>query len=162
MKRTIVLLAFVLLLTGCSQGADFETMQDVYGEQQLPAMQQVQYQLPEDASAQAIQSSYGQLYFCDGYDITLQTFSAGDLDRTLRELTGFPRAELSVIETGTKGIARYEFVWSAAGEEGDMVCRAVILDDGNYHYCMTAMAEEEHVLQLRDTWQALFDSFILG
>ena len=125
-------------------------------------MQEMHYQLPKDAASQAIQSSYGQLYFCDGFEITLQTFSAGDLDRTLRELTGFHRAELSVIETGTKGIARYECVWSAAGEEGNVVGRAVILDDGNYHYCMTAMADEGDVLQLRDTWQALFDSFILG
>ena len=162
MKRMVILLLALLLLTGCSSAADFETMQDVHGEQQLPAMRQVHYQLPQDASAQAIQSSYGQLYFCDGFEITLQTFSAGDLDRTLRELTGFHRAELSVIETGTKGIARYECVWTAAGEEGNMVCRAVILDDGNYHYCMTAMADENDALQLKSTWQALFDSFILG
>ena len=57
---------------------------------------------------------------------------------------------------------RYECVWVAAGEEEQQVGRMAILDDGNYHYCMTAMADEGDVLQLRDTWQALFDSFILG
>ena len=162
MKRIIVLLAFALLLTGCSESADFETMQDVYGEQQLPAMRQVQYQLPQDASAQAIQSSHGQLYFCDGYDIALQTFSAGNLDSTLRELTGFGKDSLTLIETAIPEGTRYECVWSAAGEEGNMVCRAAILDDGNYHYCMTVMAHESDVLRLSDGWQALFDSFILG
>ena len=156
------MLASVLLLTGCSHNGDFETMKDVYGQQQLPAMREVRYTLPQSASAQAIQSSVGQLYFCDGYDIALQTFSAGDLDRTLRELTGFSKAALTVIETQIPGGARYECVWSATGEAGDMVCRAAVLDDGNYHYCMTVMAQQEEVLQLAHGWQALFDSFILG
>ena len=162
MKRVVFLLVVAVLLGGCSAPADFETMKDVYGEQPLPQLRQVQYTLPPDASAQAMQSTYGQLYFCDGYDITLQTFTAGDLDKTFREVTGFPKAELSVIETGKKGIARYECVWSSVGEEGDMVGRAVILDDGNYHYCIAAMASADKVLQLKSIWQELFDSFIPG
>ena len=158
MKKIVILMATAMLLGGCSAPADFETMKDTYGEQQLPAKQEVVFTLPKDASAQVMQSTYGQLYFCDGYDITIQTFSSGDLDATLRQLTGFGREKLSVIETN----GRYECVWTAAGEDGNVVGRAVILDDGSYHYCMTAMADEDEVLQLRDAWKALFDSFILG
>jgi len=90
--------------------------------------------------------------------ILIQSFSSGNLDATLRELTGFGREKLSVIETN----GRYECVWTAAGEDGNVVGRAVILDDGNYHYCMTVMADEEDALQLRSAWKTLFDSFILG
>jgi len=161
MKRIAILFLCVMLLTGCSEAESFETMKDVYGEQSLPQMREVCYTLPQDASAQAIQSDYGQLYFCDGYEITMQTFSSGDLDATLRELTGFGRADLSVIETGSDTV-RYECVWTAAGEDGNVVGRAVILDDGNFHYCMTVMADEDDVLQLKSAWQALLDSFILG
>lgn len=158
MKKIVILLAAVLLLSGCSHSEDFETMKDVYGEQQLPAMGKVRYTLPPDAAAQVMESDAGKLYFCDGYDITLQTFSSGNLDATLRALTGFGREKLSVIETDS----RYACVWTAAGEGGNVVGRAVILDDGNYHYCMTVMADEDRALQLKDAWQALFDSFILG
>ena len=158
MKKIVIFLVTAMLLGGCSAPADFETMQDVYGELQLPEKQEVHFVLPEDASTQVMKSTYGQLYFCDGYEITMQTFSSGDLDATLRELTGFSREKLSVIETN----ARYECVWTAVGEDGNVVGRAVILDDGNYHYCMTVMADEDDVLQLKDAWQALFESFILG
>lgn len=158
MKKVVILLAAVMLLGGCKAAEDFETMQDVCGEQQLPVKQEVSYTLPKDASKQAMQSTYGQLYFCDGYEITMQTMASGNLDATLRELTGFGREKLSVIETD----GRYECVWTAAGEDGNVVGRAVILDDGNFHYCMTVMADEDDVLELKDAWQALFDSFILG
>ena len=158
MKIIVTLLVVALLMTGCSAPQDFETMQDAYGEQQLPDMQKVSFTLPKDASTQAMQSKYGELYFCDGYEITVQTFSSGNLDATLRELTGFGRDKLSVIETS----GRYACVWTAVGENGNVVGRAVILDDGHYHYSMTVMADEDRAFQLKEPWQTLLDSFILG
>ncbi len=162
MKRLCVILSIILLLSGCSAAQTFETIGDVYGEEPLPIQQEVVYKLPDNAMAQAIQSVYGQLYFCDGYEITLQTMTAGDLNKTLQELTGFGVDDLTVVETGVEEAARYECVWTSTGEGGDSVGRAVILDDGAYHYCMTAMAAEEKAAQLRQEWQTLFDSFILG
>ncbi len=162
MKRLWMILAAVTLLCGCGARETFETVGDVYAEEPLPIQQEVVYKLPEDDAAQAVQSEYGQLYFCDGYEITMQTMSSGNLDKTLRELTGFGANELTVIETGLTEAARYDCVWTAAGEGGDMVGRCVILDDGAYHYCMTAMASEEKAPSLRQAWQELFDSFILG
>lgn len=162
MKKLCLLLTFVLMLGGCKATQTFETLADVYGEQDAAVLREVLYTLPEEAAAQVIQSEYGQLYFCDGYEITMQTMAAGDLSRSLRELTGYSADDLTVIETGLTDAARYECVWTSAGEGGDMVGRAVILDDGSYHYCMTAMADAETAAQLRDTWQDLFDSFTLG
>ena len=162
MKKLCLILAVALMLTGCSAVGTFETLGKVYGEQEKPAMQEVSYELTDDAAAQTIQSDYGSLYFCDGYEIAVQTMESGDLDRTLRQLTGFGRDHLTVIETGLTPAARYECVWSAAGEGGDQVGRLVILDDGNYHYCMSVMAEATTAASLREQWQVLLDSFILG
>lgn len=161
MKKVCVVLAIMFLLTGCAAKETFETVGDDY-VQQVIAEQTVQYQLPEDAAYQTIQSEYGQLYFCDGYEMTVQTMAAGNLDETLRQLTGFERDDLTVIQTSLTDASKYECVWTAAGEGGDMVGRAVVLDDGNYHYCMTVMALQEHAAELRDTWKALIDSFTLG
>lgn len=162
MKKMALMLAVCLLLAGCSAKETFETVDDAYDLQAAAVQREIVCQLPENAAAQTVQSEYGELYFCDGYEITMQTMQAGDLNKTLRELTGFGADELTVIETGLTEASRYECVWTAAGEGGDMVGRAVILDDGNYHYCMTVMATETDAPRLRDTWKALFDSFTLG
>lgn len=162
MKKLCVIFLCAVALTGCSSVGTFETLGNVLDQQEVPAQQEVVYQLPEDAAAQTMEAECGEMYFCDGYEITVQTLNAGDLDATLRELTGFGRDQLTVMETGLTAAARYECVWTAAGEGGDQVGRAVILDDGNYHYCMTVMADAASAAQLREEWKSLLDSFILG
>lgn len=162
MKRWFVLVVVGLLLSGCAAEGTFETLGDPYELHEDAIKQEIVCILPQEASAQTVQSDYGQLYFCDGYEIALQTFEAGDLDRTLRQLTGFGAEDITVIETGLTPAARYDFVWTAAGEGGDMVCRATVLDDGNYHYCMSVMASQADAPRLREAWKALFDSFTLG
>ena len=161
MKKFVVFLILAMLLTGCTAAETFETLGNVYPDTAMPVQRQVSLTVPEDASAQVIQSENGRLYLCDGYEITLQTLSGGDLNKTLRTLTGFGTDSLTVMETGLTENARYEFVWTAAGEGGDTVGRAVILDDGNYHYCVTVMGPADNASQLQDTWQSLLASFTL-
>ena len=161
MKKLLFLLVGCLLLVGCSAKEGFEVMGDDYTPEILEP-KQIVCLLPENAVAQTVQSEYGEFYFCDGYEITMQTVPSGDLDRTLREVTGFGRNDLTVMQTGVTAPIRYECVWTAAGEGGDMVGRAAVLDDGNYHYCMTVMASQSDAAKLRDTWKVLFDSFTLG
>ena len=161
MKKLVCMLFACLLLVGCGAKETFEVISDGY-ESPVAEPRQVVCRLPEEATAQTIQSDYGQLYFCDGYEIALQTMPSGDLDKTLRELTGFGKEDITVISTGTENTSRYDLVWTAAGEGGDMVGRAAVLDDGNYHYCMTVMASQENAATLRETWRSLFESFILG
>lgn len=162
MRKWFALAAVCLLLSGCAAEETFETLGDAYELQAAAVQREVLYRLPEDAAAQTVQGEYGEFYFCDGYEIALQTMQAGDLNKTLRELTGFEMDDLTIIETGLADAARYDFVWTAAGEGGDMVGRAAVLDDGNYHYCMSVMAAEAEAARLRDTWKDLFDSFTLG
>lgn len=162
MKKIGLLLVIMLCLGGCKAEETFETLSDVYGEQPLAAKKEVVLSIPEDAAAQVIQSDSGTLYLCDGYEITLQTMSAGDLNRTMQSLTGFESDALTVMETVQAEITRYECVWTAAGEGGDMVGRAAVLDDGTYHYCVTVMAGAQEAGQLQQTWQTLLSSFALA
>lgn len=162
MKKLCLLLGCVLFLSGCGAAETFETIGDVYAGQETAQPRQVLLEIPDEAAAQAIQSEDGTLYLCDGYEITLQIMAAGDLNRTMRSLTGFGSDALTMIETGLTEAARYECVWTAAGEGGDMVGRAVVLDDGAYHYCVTVMAGAEEAGSLRDTWQTLLNTFALA
>ena len=141
MKKCWMMLLLFLLLTGCGAEDTFETIAD---EPVAPAMAetaQVFVELPEEAVAPVLQNDTHQVYLCEDYEIILENHAAGDLTRTIRGLTGFDREGLTVIKT-TQGTAeRYEFVWACAGEKGERLGRAVILDDGQYHYCLSVLRD---------------------
>lgn len=149
-----------LLLTGCGAQETFETMADVQVQSVSASARQVLLSLPEEAAVCVFEDAQtGSLYLCDGYSISLQTLQGGDLDKTLRAVTGYSREQLTLMQTRQGDVKRYECVWSAAGEGEDQVGRAVILDDGSYHYVLTTMAGQTHAGELTETWQEIFSSF---
>lgn len=161
MKKLCVVLLFALFLCGCDADQTFETLSDSF-LQPAVAPRQIELSLPKEAAAQAMQDdAEGELYLCDGYVLTVQTFLSGDLDGTLRELTGRSREQLTLMQTQRSNVRCYETVWSAAGENGDQIGRVKVLDDGSYHYAVTVMADAGQAGALSDTWQAVFDSFSL-
>ena len=101
------------------------------------------------------------MYDCDGYILLLQTFSSGDLTATVQNLSGFSPEQLTVIKTASDTTKRYDWVWTAAGEEGEVLGRASILDDGNYHYCLCTIAPADQSTVLSEEWSNLFGSFRL-
>lgn len=162
MKKCWLIMIIALLLTGCSAQETFETISDIYGVAASTALHEVQLSLPDDAVSQSMEAEDGsKLYMCDGYTITVQTMESGDLDRTLQEMSGFSRDELTVMKTMRNGIACYESVWCTAGEEEDQICRSVILDDGNFHYGVTVMANYSLAADLNLTWQQILGSATL-
>lgn len=163
MKKCLILMLSMLLLAGCSEPKTFETMSDVYYEPELPDAQRIVLSLPEEAAANVMtDDAGGSLYLCDGYSIMVQTMEAGDLDATLRAVSGFSRDQLQIMEREENTNHRYECVWAAAGEGEDQVGRAVILDDGNYHYIISVMAGASVAGDLTAQWQKLVDSVSLG
>ena len=162
MKRIGFLLIAALVLVGCGAQPALETVADENVQAVSAAMQQVLLELPEEGSTPVMESSEnGALYLCDGYTLTLHTVQAGDLNKTLRQATGFSKDQLQLIQTGSQDIKRYECVWTAAGENENQVGRLCVLDDGAYHYVLCAMTGESQAGQLRQTWNTLFDSFRL-
>ena len=162
MKKICWLLLVVLLLCGCSTREVLETVSDELLLDTLAPQKTLSVKLPSDALSAAMAPEDGaQLYFCDGYVLTLQTAPAGDLDRTARALCGFDRERLTVMETGLGGLKRYDWTWTSAGEGGAQVGRAAVLDDGDHHYCMTVMADEAGSGDLDTRWDALFASMAL-
>lgn len=161
MKKLLVLLPMILLLAGCGSQETFETVTDNPMQQvsMVPEAQQVVLELPENTKMQTMQNDgTGKLYFCDNFFITVQTVESGDLDGTLRSCTGFSQSQLRLIRTESQGAKCYECVWASAGEGQEQVGRLCLLDDGNYHYVVTAMADAENAGALQNTWQRLFDS----
>lgn len=162
MKKLWILLLCMFLLAGCGAKETFETVDDSFVTPVSAPMKQVSLALPKEAAVTVMDNGEGgRLYLCDGYVLTVQTMDSGDLQKTLREATGFSKEDLTLMETNHYGTTRYDCVWTSAGETGDQVCRAAILDDGTCHYVVSVMAPAEAAGQLRETWQSLLDSISL-
>ena len=158
MKRCVCAVLTVLFLCGCGAEETLETLSD---EWIVPAMAQprkISARLPEEALVPVLEQDDRQLYMADGYELMLETLAAGDLDATIRHLSGYAREDLTVIETRQEDADRYDFVWTTAGETGQRLGRGVILDDGNYHYCLSVLRDQGETLIV---WRDVFGSFSL-
>lgn len=156
------ILVCLLLLTGCSAAETFETVDDdVY----LPAMAEVReisLELPQEAAVQVMENdAHEKIYLCGDYTLTVQTFQSGDLNRTVQSLCGYCADDLQLMQTRDGALKRTDWIWTCAGEGGDQIGRAMVLDDGSYHYCLTAMAQADAAGSLEEPWNRVFSSFTL-
>lgn len=160
MKKICLILVFSLLLAGCGAEQTMETIADDHLQSVMQEQREVILEL--DEAAVALQGETGTMYLCDGYEVSVEIYAAGNLNATFQTITGFGCDELTVLETAAAGAARYECVWTAVGEAGDLVCRAAVLDDGVHHYCVTATAAAENGQVLQEVWEVIFESFALA
>jgi hypothetical protein len=157
MKRWVWIAAVALLLSGCGVQQTYETVMDVWQEQEIPEPRAISVELPGETALPVFENDQGRIYVCNDYEIVIQTLAAGDLEETFQTICGLPKENLTVVETKTDGMNRYEFVWAAAGEAGDQTGRGVVLDDGNYHYCMSALWDAGKASKV--SWEDVFGSF---
>ena len=162
MKKILMAMMTVLLLAGCAEQPVMETVADDLTEPAAVPVRQIQVNLPDEAAVPTVEGSGGRIYLCEDYEIVIQTMAAGDLDATVRALSGYDRQRLTVISTRPADVNRYDFVWATAGEEGDRLGRAVILDDGNYHYTMTVLRDADTTENSQIVWRSVFESFRLA
>ena len=157
-KRMVCWVLLVCLMTGCTAAPVMETVADemVMAEN---SPRRVLVTLPEDTVLPVMETDTGKLYICQDFEVSVQTLPGGDLNATVQTLCGFSADQVELLETAA---GRYEFIWSSAGELGDQVGRAVILRDGNYHYCVAAMAPADRAQDCRSAWDTLFASVALS
>ena len=162
MKKVLCVIFALMLLTGCQQPKTFETMSDTYIQPEPPAAQKVLLQLPEDAAKAVLEAAdAGTLYLCDGYTVALQTLPAGNLDATLRQVTGYGAEKLQLWERKEGEISRIVCVWASAGEGGDQMGKAMILDDGSYHYALYTLGDANRKGEYGEVWDILFASLTI-
>lgn len=160
MKRIVCVLVLVLVLSGCSAPV-YETMGNVvHVSDQDELLRPIKLALSADAAVLTA-SGTDLLYSCSGYSISLQTLPSGDLPATIRTISGYEPEQLTLVHSTCGDHSRYDWVWVAAGEEGEVLCRAAVLDDGHHHYSLCAYADADAVAELTELWNALFASFCL-
>ena len=161
MKKYVWVMLSVLLLCGCAAQETFETISD---EAVMPVMVQprdITVKLPGEAALPVIENDAGRIYLCEDYEIVLQTLESGDLEKTMQTVSGYSREDLTVMETLSGDISRYEFVWVSAGETGEQIGRGVVLDDGDYHYCLSVLQNAQKTNNSQINWNQMFRSFQL-
>ena len=161
MKR-IALILLALLLTGCGKAEVYETVNDEAAQSVSAQPREVFFDLAQDPVLPAMESDSGKLYICDDFDVVAYICQSGDLQQTIRAVSGFLPEELTVIQTGTGDVNRYEFVWTSATDLGQQIGRAAILDDGNYHYTLSATMDAELIGEYQEIWNGIFESFQLS
>ena len=157
MKQWVGILLSALLLCGCQ--SEETTMETIADEWMVPVMAQpreVSLRLPEDLAMPVLEQDSRQLYMGEGYELMLDVLNAGDLSNTVRTMCGYEKENMTLIQTRQEGMERYDFVWTAAGETGERLGRGVILDDGSYHYCLSALRDQGDTPIV---WQDVFSSF---
>jgi hypothetical protein len=162
MKKLWILVITALLLCGCGAEETFETVGDEMLQPVIAQQRQILLQLPEETLLPAMESEGRTLYLCKDFDVTVQTLDGGDLDGTVRQVSGFSADDLTVLQTVSGEYVCYEFVWTAAGDLGEEVCRAKIIDDGSYHYVLTASAAAARAGELQEIWNGMFETFELA
>ena len=164
MKRRIwIVTALALLLGGCGAEETLETISDdIPAQPVLAEVREISVRLPDNAVAPVLESDSEQVYLCEDYEIVIETHASGDLNATIAAISGYEPSQLTVMQTQQGDAARYDFVWVSAGESGDRLGRAVILDDGNYHYCMSVLRDAENQKKSQVVWSDVFASFSLA
>lgn len=163
MKKFCLILVLCLGLSGCASVETFETLGQVQHEaQEAPAMGKILLDIPDSAAKETFSNGADTMYTCNGYDLVLQTFESGDLSKTVEAISGFSADQLTVMASQTGDHKRYEWVWTAAGEGTDVLCRGAVLDDGHYHYCLYVMAPADQAGRLQEEWGQIFNSFCIS
>lgn len=143
MKKAVWLILMMMCFTGC--GADekpvFETVADEIVEPVAAEPAPMAVWLPEGAAALTMAEA-GECYAWGENELRLQTMQGGDIRTTLQQLTGLDPQRLTVMEYEREGLQLYQTVWSATGEEGVTLGRAMVADDGHYHYCISLISPE--------------------
>lgn len=159
MKKWIWIFPAVLLLTGCAVRDTFETVSDELITPVMATPKQVHIDLPDEAQAASFPSDTGTLFICDDYEIAIETLSSGDLDSTLKTMTGQGQENLSLMTTKQGECTRYDFVWAGVNDDGDYSGRGTILDDGVYHYCLSLVRPLDKMNNSQVVWRQVFHSF---
>lgn len=162
MKKQVLIALAALLLSGCAAEETFETISDDLAQPVMAENRKISLNLPPEAASPALEDGANCVYLCGDYEVYCQTLSGGDLPATIRTVSGYDMEDLTVLKSTQEGYQRYDLVWASAGEQGDRVGKACILDDGAYHYVLTVMGNADTAWSHQEQWQAVLDSFSLS
>lgn len=164
MKRILLCLMVGMMLGGCASEPVYETIGNAMEDTRpVSAPGTIELTLPEDAQMQVIDDEYGsKSYRIGDWEVWTQICDGGDINATLEQLTGISAEALTVMEYRLQDMPCSEVAWITTTDEGSLVCRTAVLDDGNYHYCISLMMPEEEAEVLGESFGALLEGAVIS
>lgn len=160
MKKLVFLLVLVMVLSACGRETPvMETVTDEIAEQTAAEPKPMAVWLPDGAAKQTMAGA-GECYTWGECELRIQTLDGGDIRATLQTLTGLDPEKLTVMEYERDGIQLYQTVWSSTTEEGVLLGRCMVADDGANHYCISLLSPED--ADVGDTYAQICASLTLG
>jgi len=164
MRRIFPFLALLMLFSGCEKRAEivYETVTDV-----LPvcavadAPYQIEVALPGDA-VEITSDVTGTLYEASNgaYSIFTRVMVSDSLDAAVYALSGFAQPQIRV-DSDANSAQICQFAWCSAGEQGEMVCRAKVIRQGDYCYALCFSLKEGLGREYNGCMNDVFSSFSL-
>ena len=161
MRKWFALLAALLLFSGCAAPVAYETVSDELLAVPEPQPKEVTVGLPSNAVV-TIEGTKGKSWLCEDYTVCVQTFSGGDFAQTVKNVTGLDKEDVFTLQTLRGDCVRYELAWVCAGEGGEQLNRAVMLDDGFHHYVLSIHGDADSYSERREAWRQIAASFDLS
>lgn len=157
--------AFAAFLTGCTREAPpvWETVTDGIPAQNTEPLSeyQITFAVPNDAVLAAVGLEQGPRYYTavnGDYEIMTQRLESDSIQTVATAVSGFRLDELSPIRWEEYGMERYDFAWTSAGDEGQMVHRAAVLADNGAYYVLTFSAREDAAGDCGEKMKSVFSS----
>lgn len=164
MKKWWILVPMALLLAGCSQPTEqvYETVGPIEYEPVAEAEPQyISVWTPSDAAVETLAGEDGgTLYSWSDCELRVTTVDAGDIQHTLETITGLDYDSLTVMNYRKDDTQYYETVWTTSSEDGIYIGRALVADDGNFHYCLSLTSPEGS--NTTDVYAEICGSFALS
>ena len=160
MKKCIVWLLAAMLLSGCGAEPVYETIGDVCGNTEpVTAPGTMEIAVPEGAQMQTSDTDSVDTYYTIGdWEVWTQILESGDIHATLETITGMDSEALTVVCYEVDGMDCHETTWTSTGEDGILVGRVAVLDDGKHHYCLALTVPQNQAGDLAENFGQLLDS----
>lgn len=147
MKKWLLLMGLAAALAGCAR-VEQPVMETIgpgsCAQESKTTAGEISVMIPEEAVCEAMApDEAGKLYTWDNHTLQLQTMDGGDIRKTVRKLTGLDYDDLTVMSYQKGDLTYHKTVWCAAGEDGTLMGRALVADDGAYHYCVSLLSPED-------------------
>lgn len=157
MRKWMLFWAAALLLSGCAAEPVYETIGDVCGNTEpVAAPGEITFAPPDGAARETSADGSGRnIYTVGAWEIWTQVYPGGDIRATMEQITGLGAQALTVMERQANGMACYETAWTTTGENGSLVGRAAVMDDGNYHYCLGLLVPEDQAEGIGEVFSQL-------
>ena len=146
MKKLLVLVGIVGMLTGCGAEPTWEYVQDRIMPEEVVCWQQEAYTIslgiPQDC--ELLEEELGRsVYGKDDLKVEKRVFLTSGKENAIKAVSGLDASQLTVMETTRFGMPEYQFAWYQEQEQGGRLCRADLIVHDQECYAVICSSDVE-------------------